>query len=152
MPPAARPNRAQACSLKARLRDARGAAAVEFALLAPVLLMMIAGVVAYGLYFGLANSVQQLAADAARASVAGLSDAERAQLASDRVAASAGSYVLLDPARATVTARPSPANADLFEVQVAYDASALAIWSFGGLVPLPTKTIVRSASIQRGGY
>jgi Flp pilus assembly protein TadG len=55
-----------------------GASAVEFAIIAPVFILMIVGMLAYGIYFGAANSVQQIAADAARTSIAGL-NADRAQ-------------------------------------------------------------------------
>ncbi|WP_020177547.1 TadE/TadG family type IV pilus assembly protein [Methylopila sp. M107] len=132
--------------------DARGATAVEFALLAPVLVMVLVGVLTYGLYFGAANSIQQLAADAARASIAGLNDEERATIARDHVAHEASTYVLIDPARATVSAAPSAADPNLFQVAVSYDASRMAIWAFSGVIPLPAKTITRAAVIQRGGY
>jgi Flp pilus assembly protein TadG len=134
------------------LDDRSGASAVEFALIAPVLLVFLVGVLVYGLYFGAASSVQQLAADAARASVAGLTDEERAAIARQHVADGSRSYVLLDPARAAVSARPSTADPNLFEVAVSYDASTLSIWAFEGLIPLPSRTIRRSAAIQRGGY
>jgi len=42
-----------------------GAAALEFAILAPAFLLLGAGMLAYAIYFGAAHSVQQLAADAA---------------------------------------------------------------------------------------
>ncbi len=54
----------------ANMRKAEdGAAAVEFAIVSPVFLLIVVGILAYGLYFGAANSVQQLAADAARAAM-----------------------------------------------------------------------------------
>lgn len=134
------------------VRDNNGATAVEFALLAPVLVMVLVGILAYGLYFGAANSVQQLAADAARASIAGLSDSERASIARAHVAKEASTYVLIDPARATVAAAVSSADPNLFQVAVSYDASRMAIWSFAKLIPLPSKTITRTSVIQRGGY
>lgn len=134
------------------VRDGSGASAIEFALVAPVLLLFLVGVLVYGLYYGAASSVQQLAADAARASVAGLNDDERAAIARQHVADGSRSYVLLDPARASVSAHPSAADPNQFEVAVSYDASQLSIWAFEGLIPLPSRTIRRSAAIQRGGY
>ncbi len=131
---------------------AAGSMAVEFALIAPVLIAMLAGVIFYGVYLGAANSVQQLAADAARASVAGLNDAERISIARAHVASAAPSFTLIDPAKTSVTAKVSSANSNVFEVAVSYDASKLAIWGFQGLLPLPSKTITRSAAIQRGGF
>ena len=59
----------------------RGASAVEFAIVGPVFVLLMMGMIAYGIYFGAVHSVQQLAADAARASVAGLDESERIWLA-----------------------------------------------------------------------
>lgn len=133
-------------------RDARGSTAVEFALIFPVALVFLCGVLAYGLYFGAAHAVQQLAADAARASVSGISDAERASLAQSHVAASGGNYPFLSTARITVTAQALAADPTQFEVRVAFNSEDLPIWAFAGLVPLPDKTISRAAIIKRGGY
>ena len=131
---------------------ASGSMAVEFALIAPVLIAMLAGVIFYGVYLGAVNSIQQLAADAARASIAGLNDAERISIARAHVASAAPSFALIDPAKTSVTANVSSTNPNVFEVAVSYDASQLAIWGFQGLLPLPSKTITRSAAIQRGGF
>ena len=69
-------------ALLGRQREAQaGSAAIEFALVAPVFLAMLLGILVYGLYFGLSHSVEQLAAQAARVSVAGLDDQERETLA-----------------------------------------------------------------------
>ena len=43
-----------------------GTSAIEFALLAPLFILFLLGMVAYGIYFGASHSVQQIAADAAR--------------------------------------------------------------------------------------
>ena len=58
-------------------RNEAGAAAAEFAVVAPIFIFFGLGIIAYAIYFGAAHSVQQLAADAARSSVAGLSASER---------------------------------------------------------------------------
>jgi Flp pilus assembly protein TadG len=79
-----------------------GATAVEFALVFPVAIIFFCGLLAYGVYFGAAHSVQQLAADAARASVSGLNNTERASIAAQHVAASGGEYPLLRADRLTV--------------------------------------------------
>jgi Flp pilus assembly protein TadG len=133
-------------------KDRRGSTAVEFALIFPVALVFLCGLLAYGLYFGAAHAVQQLAADAARASVSGISDAERASLAQSHVAASGGHYPLLRAERITVTAQALSADPTQFEVRVAFNSEDLPIWAFSGLVPLPDKTISRTAIIKRGGY
>ncbi len=129
-----------------------GSIAVEFALIFPVALIFLMGLLAYGIYFGAAHSVQQLAADAARASVGGLDDAERASIAHAHVAASGGAYPLLQPDRISVSAASLVADPSQFEVRIAFDSSDLPIWVLSGLVPLPRKTIERAAVVKRGGY
>lgn len=129
-----------------------GAAAVEFAFIFPVALIFFCGLLAYGMYFGAAHSVQQLAADAARVSVSGLTDAERTSIAQAHIAASGGGYPLLSAEHLTVTAHALAGDASQFEVKVAFDSADLPIWAFSGLVPLPKKTIERVAIIKRGGY
>lgn len=129
-----------------------GSVAIEFALIFPVALIFFCGVLAYGIYFGAAHAVQQLAADAARASVGGLDDAERATIARAHVAASGRTYPLIDAARIAVSAQPLAADPSQFEVRVAFNSEDLPIWALSGLVPLPDKTIERVAIVKRGGY
>ena len=132
--------------------DASGASAVEFAIVVPVFLTMLFGILAYGIYFGAVHSTSQLAADAARASVAGLSDAERTSIATAHVHNNVPAYVLLNPERIEVTAEPLEVDARQFRVSVRYDASLLPIWNFTPFLPLPERVIERTATIQRGGY
>jgi Flp pilus assembly protein TadG len=61
-----------------------GTAAVEFAILLPFYLFFLLGMLAYGIYFGAAHSVQQLAADAARTAIAGAAGAGAAFRRSQR--------------------------------------------------------------------
>lgn len=136
----------------ARFRGESGAAAVEFALVAPILLVALIGILTYGIYFGVASSVQQLATDAARASVAGLNDQERADIARQHVSVESPSYILIDSRRVTVAADAVSGNPNLFQVAVRYDASGLPIYVFEKLVPMPPRTITRTSVIHRGGY
>ena len=65
-----------------RAKTAReGAAAVEFALVGPILVFLLIGIVVYGGWFLMAQSVQALASEGARAAVGGLDSAERESLA-----------------------------------------------------------------------
>ncbi|RWA68586.1 MAG: pilus assembly protein [Mesorhizobium sp.] len=67
-----------------RLRtDVAGTSAVEFAMLVPIFILLLLGMVAYGIYFGASHSVQQIAADAARKAIAGLDQTERQALVTD---------------------------------------------------------------------
>ncbi|MDX2290554.1 MAG: TadE/TadG family type IV pilus assembly protein [Hyphomicrobiaceae bacterium] len=125
---------------------------MEFAIVLPVFLLILFAMLAYGLYLGAAHGTAQLAADAARASVSGLSDAERQSIATEHIRTAAGSYPLLDATKVSVEAGPLPADTTQFRVAVRYNADDLPIWVFEGLLPLPGRTIERVATIKRGGY
>ena len=134
-----------------RLRRGRdsGATAVEFALLSPILIVMVAGITGYGGYFWISHSVQQLANDAARAAVAGLSSSERSNLAQQAMTSESGSYANLDISRARASVND---NATQLTASVTYDASGSAFWAMQGLAPMPSSTVVRQATIRLGGY
>ncbi len=129
-----------------------GASAVEFALVLPAFLAIIFGIVMFGSYLAVVHGVQQLAAEAARSSVAGLSEGERSSLANNYVTSNVGSYPLITPARLTVNAATSPSDANVFVVTVNYDASGMFFYSLPSFVPSPPTHVVRSAAIPRGGY
>lgn len=130
-------------------RSAGGATAVEFAIVAPVLLMLLFGILVYGGYFLMSHSIQQLANDAARAAVAGMTDTERRQLAQGALADELPTYGYLSPAETQLTYSD---RGGVMTVGVAYDASGSPLWALNGLIPMPSTTIVRSASVQVGGF
>lgn len=82
-------NRRSLPILRRFARSTAATSAVEFALLSPLYFLLMFGMAAYGIYFGAGHSVQQLAADAARVAVAGLTSQERQTLATDYVARNA---------------------------------------------------------------
>lgn len=129
-----------------------GASAVEFALVLPAFLAIIFGIVVFGSYLAVVHGVQQLAAEAARSSVAGLSETERSSLANNYVISNVGSYPLIAPAHLTVNAASSPSDANVFVVMVNYDASGMFFYSLPSFMPSPPARVVRSAAIPRGGY
>lgn len=132
--------------------DQRGVSAIEFAIVFPLFLLIVLGILVYAIYFGVAHSVQQLAAEAARASVAGISPAERTSLAELHVQAALRNYPLLEPRSLKTVAAPSASDPNLFSVDLTYDASAMTIFVLDGLLPLPPKEIRRQAVVRRGGY
>lgn len=131
--------------------DRRGVAALEFAILAPFLIMFVGGILIYGLYFATLHSLQQIVAEAGRASIAGLDDAERDALARAQIDATIASYALLRRDRLTVTAATDPSASDRYTVAVIYDASHLGLNAFGALLPEPPSRIARAAVIRKGG-
>lgn len=131
--------------------DARGATAVEFAMLAPLYLLLFMGMTAYGIYFGASHSVQQLSADAARTAVAGVDAAERRAFAARFIEHNAAGYLFIAPERLTVEVEDSQADGSQFVVTLSYDASHLPIWSLFERLPMPDQTIRRRSTIRIGG-
>ena len=133
------------------LRDLRGASAVEFAIIAPLFLFIVFALIVFGLYLGASHSVQQIAASAARASIAGLDAEERTELAEAYINDNAADFPLIAPAYLTVKSAPHDAGPDAFKITVAYDTTHLPIWDlFPSTFGLPT-TIETSSVIRDGG-
>jgi len=124
---------------------------VEFAIVAPLFIFLIMGMIAYGIYFGAAHSVQQLAADAARTAIAGLNPTERQTLAQNFISANGGGYAFIDADKLEVAVADNPNDTHQFVVSVEYDADNLPIWGLLADLPLPGKTITRSSTIRIGG-
>jgi Flp pilus assembly protein TadG len=125
--------------------------AIEFALLAPIFLFFLIGLIAYGVYFGAAHSIEQISADAARVALAGLSETERQTLVSNFITRNAGDYIFVDPADLVVTAHNSVQDGTQFVVSISYDARDLPIWNLLTGLPLPNTTILRRSTIRIGG-
>jgi Flp pilus assembly protein TadG len=129
-------------------RTEHGASAVEFALVAPLFLLMLLGILAYGGYFWRAHALQQVANDAARAAIAGLTAPERATIARATVTGEIGQLAGLQPNLATVTVREQD---DAILVTLAYDARRDAFFQLP-LVPMPQPIIERIAAVRLGGF
>ncbi len=125
----------------------RGASIVEFALLLPVLAGFLYGIMAYGQYFLLAHSVQELANDAARATIGGLTANERRTIATASVAAELPKLGTMSANR--VTTQVDEASG-LVTVRVRLDASNVGLFRTP-LVPMPDSMIERRAVIHAGG-
>ncbi|MCO5091789.1 TadE/TadG family type IV pilus assembly protein [Bosea sp. (in: a-proteobacteria)] len=131
-------------------RNQDGMTAIEFAFTAPILLLLLVGIMGYGYVLGVYHSIQQIASEAARSSIAGLNDGERSRIARDFITAHAGSYAFIDPAKLRIrTSQTGPLMLG-FEVAVAYDMSGSVYDSLSRLASLPQPVIERRAIIQRG--
>ena len=128
-------------------RDRRGATIVEFALVLPILICLLLGVLGYGQYFLLAHSVQQSANDAARATVAGLTPDERATLARSSVA---DDVTALGEFKAARIDTAIAETGDTVAVNVTLDAHGMGLFRTA-LVPMPDPRIERRAVVRRGG-
>lgn len=131
-------------------KDRSGAAAVEFALLVPFLLLLMFGIMGLGWFLGIAHSIQEAASQSARASVAGLDLPERSAVAVATAKRRTSDNPLIRADAVTVVAGLDAANPDLFTVTIRYDLSTSVLKAIPGFVPLPA-TLVRTASIRRGG-
>lgn len=129
------------------MRDRRGAAIVEFAILLPALIVLMFGMLGYGQYFLLAHSTQQLANDAARATIAGVNSTERRTLAEQTVTREKAS--LPEAAGTTVTTDVEEA-AEHVIVRVRLNAGQLSLFRTR-LLPLPDAVIERRAVVRPGG-
>ena len=130
-------------------KDERGVAAIEFAFVGPILIVLMFAIVCYGGYFWIAHAVQQLANDSARAAISGLDDTERRTLAQRSLTAGMNDYAYLNPTGTAVTVVRS---SDRLSVKVVYDASDSGFWGMAKLVPMPSPKIERSAAVRLGGY
>ncbi len=112
----------------------------------PLFLAFIFGIIVFGSYLAMVHGVQQLAAEAARSSIAGMTDTERNSLATNYVTANVSTYPLLVASNLTVNAAPSPSNANVYIVTLNYNAAGNFIYKLP-FVLAPASTIVRSAAI-----
>jgi Flp pilus assembly protein TadG len=135
--------------LRGIILDRRGASAVEFALIAPFLLLLVAAILAYGSIFATSLSLQQVAAEAARATIAGLSDSERKTLAQAKLNAIASEYPLLDPSKVSFQF-DAGSGSELSRVTLLYDMTNHPAYALDKLLPLPASPISYSIIITDG--
>ncbi|MFN4358533.1 TadE/TadG family type IV pilus assembly protein [Sphingopyxis alaskensis] len=121
-------------------RGERGAAIVEMALVLPLLLALLMGILVYGHYFMLAHMVQQAANDGARAAIVGLDAADRRAVAERAVARS------IDPAAGTHSVAVSE-NAEAITVAVTFTAADDAFLR-STFVPAPDHVIGARATFE----
>ena len=134
--------------LAALARDRHGASAVEFAIIAPVALMLLIGTLAYGLVFSVHLSLQHLIAETGRATIAGLGSAERTSLARAHFDAKIEAYPLLDPGAADLRVED---DGRYTEVRITYSVENHPAYVFQGLIPLPESPFTYRQVIRNGG-
>lgn len=113
------------------------------------MLLLVAAILAYGSLFATSLSLQQIAAETARATIAGLSDGERKSLAESKLASIAANYPLLDPAKVTFTFNEA-VESDLSRVTLTYDLSGHPAYALDKLLPLPPSPLSYSLIITDG--
>jgi Flp pilus assembly protein TadG len=130
--------------------DASGSSAIEFAIVAPVFLMLTFGIVIYGYYFATMAALNHIAYEAARATIAGFTDAERNALAQARAGAVISTFGgFLDASAITVGAAAT--GTGTYAVTVTYQFHALGLGS-SSLLPVPATEQVTTVEVSHGGY
>ncbi|MBN03202.1 TadE/TadG family type IV pilus assembly protein [Ponticaulis sp.] len=127
--------------------DKRGASAVEFALVAPVLMFILAAIVGYGMVFLTAISLQQLGADVTRATIGGFSVSEKRELAAEHLAVARREYVLINNDQVVVDV-VYDTDTETTVVEIAYDTTGHPVELFRGLIPMPANTFTVRQSIS----
>ncbi len=128
-----------------------GSSAVEFALVAPILLLLFAGIGMFGLCLGAAHNLRQIAAEAARASVAGITDSERAALAQNTVNRSLSTGAMFRPGSVAVQVGSDPSDATIYTVTVTADTTSLGVNAFSRLLPMLPTLLRSTISVRKGG-
>ena len=124
--------------------DPRGTAMIETALLLPLFLTLLLGILIYGQHFLLAHSVQQAANDGARAAITGLDAADRRAVAIraiDRSMHGVGGY------RSELRSVLVSETTDAVTVKLAYHIPESSLLR-STLVPTPGDVISASATFE----
>ncbi|NML90868.1 pilus assembly protein [Sphingobium sp. TB-6] len=130
----------------------RGLAALEFALLAPALLMLVFAIILYSFYFAALMGVRHAAVEGARAAVAGLSTTERTSLAQSRAQAVINGYGTLLAAGGGPVVTAGADATGTFRVRVSYNMSGSPMMRYAALVPMPSATVSASIIVTNGSY
>lgn len=130
-----------------------GTAAIEFAIVAPVLLMLVFAAIFYSIYFTAYLGVRQAAIEGARAAVAGMSTAERSQLAIARATTIMNGYGSLMGASSTATITAAPGtDTGTLKISVSYDITTSPIMGYGAFLPMPSSKIQSDVIVANGSY
>jgi len=128
--------------------DERGAALIEMALVLPVLMLLVMGIIVFGEWLSFANALQQSANEGARASLSGLSQDERALTARQTVTDSLSHYDGIDQHKVAIGVQDDGATV---KVTVNYDMSDQPVMKLP-FVPIPDKTLSRSSAVRLSSF
>lgn len=146
------------CSIRSRFpikslfSEEDGVAAIEFAIVMPIFIIILFGIITFGIYFIAAQSIQHAVNEAARASVAGITPAERDQLARRKLQEVMASLPLVTADAMSVSTSEAGGDPPSFEVDINYDASHLGLPTVAHIIGLDLHTIERRATVQYGGF
>jgi Flp pilus assembly protein TadG len=115
------------------LRDRRGTAAIEFAIVATLLISILFGILAFGFQFATRVALSYAVAEAGRSAVAGLTPAERQQRAEDAVDRVLTSFApLVDPQKANVdvTLQGNTPDGQVIQIAITYNDNRFDVFPF----------------------
>ena len=127
-------------------------AALEFALIAPALLMLVFAIIIYSFWFSALIGVRHAAAEGARAAMAGLSSAEREALARGRAQTVLAGYRSLLASGAAPVIDAGPNGSGLFQVEVRYDMSGSPLLRYAPFIPMPSTRLDARVVVTNGSY
>lgn len=128
-----------------------GVAAVEFAFIGPLLIYLMVNIFVGAIYFGSFHKLQHIAAQAARASIAGANEEERANLIRQTLNRSLEDGALLPAAAITVTIASLSADRKHYRVSLSFDTRTLGLRRFPGLSTVMPDTLTSSYDVRSGG-
>ncbi|NIJ36904.1 Flp pilus assembly protein TadG [Sphingopyxis panaciterrae] len=126
------------------MRSERGAAMIEMAIVLPLFIALLMGILVYGQYFLLAHSVQQAANDGARAAIVGLDATDRRAIATRAIDRSLRGAGRLTPDVRTVTISETT---EAITVGVAYTVPADSFLRTT-IIPVPSNIIRANATFE----
>ena len=142
--------------VRSRLKDERGVAALEFAIVAQLLLILLYGMLSYGFVFGLQHNLTQASADAARATISQPTTSSDAalELYAHDFATSELSFAMAKTNAVVTTAVincPSDATIRCIDVKISYDYSSHPLVpTFGLLAGLYPSTVSAESILELG--
>lgn len=124
--------------------DEAGSVVIEAAFAIPLMIVLLAGLFSYGMWFATATTLQQVANEAARSVLGSLNAAERQMLIDQSIDSSLLHSGLINPNDVTVS---TAVEGRFFTVTLVYDGSKSVLFS-QSLVPMPSSDVTRQATIE----
>ncbi len=128
-------------------RHEGGTAVIELALVLPLMSMLMASILSYGVFFWRAHALQEAASSATRAALAGVTIGERSRYLNDALDQE---LPQLSGLRSAEVSRSIVDTGTTLTLDLSYDGSRDMLMG-AGLVPLPQSVIRRRAVIRLAG-
>ncbi|MGW5960865.1 TadE/TadG family type IV pilus assembly protein [Methylorubrum thiocyanatum] len=131
--------------------DTRASVVIEFAFVGPLLIYLMLNIFVGAIYFGAFHKLQHIAAQAARASIAGADEDERSNLVRQSLARSLEDGTLLPASAISVTVASLSADRRHYRVSLSFETQALGLRRFPGLATVLPATLISSYDVRSGG-